>query len=729
MNTQQDTQNTNVGKEKNPHKTDLDRTFPVLKHRPAPLAVPPAAKVLAPVRTALLKNPEVNLPEGAAGVVTAGLVDPARFRMLTEAHGTAAGESTSLLNRKRVGGGVLFSTPQHDRLIDMGVLPDVAGARWTHLLHNQLDVVSGELPTAHLGTAEGPDGHYAMLELDVADHAELAARVEEAFTKTVPDQAAAANDYTDSILQSGVKEPLLLVVMKVVFGDSSPDEFYLVSVDGNSRLVSLWKGRTGGSTADAAAACIKAVIGVPAGKSWKSVSQRQTRDRLTEQVKLVNKGLSEKQLTENTIRAGHTLTAPTVVVVGGRNTAGDAALTDMVAARDDLIATIHTDATPWSEAAQAEQGMSRLLRRALAGNLLTEEQYRVVEGQCTPAEMNSLVGLPPHRLWAAALTLQVLLNPWYETNGTGVLFREEFNAKNPTRLMIGRSVASTALSGYRSSPTLGLALNAFSDGGPIAGLIWEYRFNLTGGTDPVKVLDGLLQTALGPAGAKRRNARAQLCVLGGTAAMIDGLITRDRGSKLTDDGKRAPRRVPYRIRPYRLIDSLAATDGGLRALHSLAVAHVTGKAAKQFHTTDDPNGKFHDGDAKLDAAGAHATIELEWDVLTVADPARAEDAISAAGHSSGSGKSKDEAVRLREQMVGAAKEALKTIEKLDALAKTRGADVFGSYDAVEDIKAQLQSARDLLNASGPKQSVIFDDLDEDDIDDDLDDDDLDEDDL
>lgn len=211
----------------------------------------------------------------------------------------------------------MFVTPQHDRLIDMAVLPDVGGARWAHTLHNQLDVVVASLPVAKLSTATESGGAWAMLQLDVEDHEELADRIVEAFHKTVPDLATTGNDYTDSILQSGVKEPILLVVMKVVFANNSDPEYYLVSADGNSRLVSLWKGRTGGNVDEAAAACVRAVIGAPSGKSWKRATQRQTRDRLTAQIDIVNKGLAETELTENTIRAGHTLTAPCVVVVGG----------------------------------------------------------------------------------------------------------------------------------------------------------------------------------------------------------------------------------------------------------------------------------------------------------------------------------------------------------------------------------------------------------------------------
>lgn len=197
--------------------------------------------------------------------------------------------------------------------------------------------------------------------------------------------------------------------------------------------------------------------------------------------------------------------------------------------------------------------------------------------------------------------------------------------------------------------------------------------------------------------------------------MIDGLITRDRGSKATDDGKRTPRQVPFRSRPYRLIDALASTQGGLKTLHSMAVAHITGKPAKQFHSVDDPDGNFQDGDPLLDAAGAHANLELEWDVVTISDPVRAAEAIAAAGNTGNGNRPKDEAARLRQQMQAGAKEVLKAVEKLGVLASTGGADTFGSYDTVEEIKNQLQTARDLLSKRGPQEPVIFED-DEDEFD-------------
>lgn len=697
-----------------PKSGDVGSPFPALKHRPARAVKPVPTKTLSIVRSALLRNPDVNLPAAAAGIITSGLTDPRRFRQLTEAQDHPNGEKSSLLNTKRVGEGTVFVTAQHDRFIDLGILPDPIGARWMHTLRTQLDPETGELPAASITTATGPDGPWAMLELEVDDHHELAARVREAFAKTGPDNSSAGNDYTDSILQSGVKEPLLLVPMRVQFRDGSDDEYYLVSIDGNSRLVSMWKGRTGGTVDQAASACIETVIGTAVGKAWKRATQRHTREALANQVDLINNGLQEEQLTESTIRLGHTLTAPSVVVIGGRITDSAEPLTDLVAAREDLIATIHTDTTPWDQVAQAEQGMVRLLRRAVQRKLITQDERDVIEGRCTPQQMHDLLGLPPHRLWAAALTIQVVLNPWYD--GMGALFREEFNCKKPSRLTIGKRIASTALSGYRSWPSLGMAINAFSDGGPIAEPIWGYKWYLTRGTNPVQVLDAILQTALTGKNIKKIRAVAELCALGGTAGMLTGLITRDRGSKESEDGKRTPGKVPFRARPYRLIDELAATAGGLRTLHSMAVAHVTGKPAKRFHSADDPELDVVDGDPFIDAADVHASLEYEWDVVVVANTRRAREAIAAITNTGSGNSTKPEAVQLRENLQNAAATVEKSVKKLVALKSAMGTDVFGSYDMIELIKGQLQKARDTLNVHGPAEPFIIDDIDDDDDD-------------
>jgi hypothetical protein len=676
--------------------------------------MPTAVRDLAPVRTSLQRNPMVNLPDKAASVITGGLTDPGRFKMLVEARATDDGGQVSLLNTKRVGEGDIYVTQQHDRYIDMGVIPDVAGARWAHTLHNLLDSAPDELPAAELTTATGPDGRpYAMLELGVADHQEFADRIREAFTKTCPDGSTAGNDYTDSILQSGVKEPMLLVPIRIQFMDGSADEYYLVAIDGNSRLVSMWKGRLGGSVDDAATACIETVVGTVTAKSVQRGSIRHQRDQLASRIERVNKGLKEKTLSEATIRAGHTMTVPSVVVVGGLAGDGRSPLTDLVAAREDLIATIHTDATPWDDVAQAEQGMTRLLRRAVSEQLLTADEKMVIEGRCTAQQMHAKLGVPPHRLWAVAVTLKAMLNPWYD--GMLTLFAEEFNNRRPTRLVVGKQFAATALSGYRSWHGYGVAVNAFADGGPMSDQVWSYKWRLTKGKKPIDVLDAILKKALDG----DQSAVAELCVLGGAAGMLDGLITRDRGSKLNPAVDGRIRTVPLRLRPYRLVEELAKTKGGLKTLHSLAVAHIDETMAKQFRSYNDPDGHFVDGDPVIDKAGVQAEIDSEWHVVYTAEPQRSQEAIDTARASTqssgGTGNSEPEAVKLRRALLAGATSARDSAQGLATLSVVQGKVVFGGYDAVETVKNLLQESRDLLAAHGPAKPVIIaDDADDDD---------------
>ncbi|MGV9817956.1 hypothetical protein [Nocardia xishanensis] len=634
----------------------------------------------------------MNLDAEAAGIITSGVVDPQRFRMLTEMHTDAAGTRQSLLNQKRVTEGIAYVTPQHDRFIDLGILPDVAGARWAHKIHNKLDdgTTASRNYTPHLETVSQPSGAIAVLKLEVADHAALAALVREAFRQTCPDGSQTANDYTDSILKSGVKEPLMLVVLRVIYDNNPQDEHYLMSIDGNSRLVSMWKARTGGDIDAAASACIETVIGAPTHSGgWRSISPRQARDRVSATIESIGRGLSESKLTEATIRAGQTLTAPAVVVVGGCNNEGGP-LSDLVAAREDMLATIHTEATPWDEQAQAERGMSRVLRRAAKSGLITADERAVVEGQYTPADMHRKLGLPPHRLWAAALTLELVLARW--DAGMGQLFREEFNLVRPSRLSVGDRIAATSLSGYRSAKTLRNATNAFSNGGPITDDVWErrYTWELDPGENPNAVLDGLLRKSL----KGDIYAIVQLSVLGGLAGMLEGLITRDRGSKVPEDHRRAVGKAPFRLQTYRIVEGLAKTKGGLKILHSLAKSHINGTPAKLFYTTVDPADHL-DGEPTLDSAGAQVSIEMEWEIVAAADPMRAreiQDALPLAAEAANQPKE----VQLRTQLRTSAAGVFKATRDLVAIKSSRGPEVFGSVETIREIKEQLSESRDLL---------------------------------
>lgn len=682
--------------------------FPALKHHPAPLPAPAEPRTLSAVRRAFLKNPDVNLDEQAAGIVTAGLIDPHRFRMLVEPHASPTGETTSLLNRKPVSEGNAYITPQHDRFIDFGILPDLAGPRWGDSVTTALDIVDATLSPAQLGTAKSPEGGaLAVLEISVSDHAELAARVVESFERTAPGPnppSGQNNNYTDSILSSGVKEPLMLMLMRVKYNDSSPTESYLMAADGNSRLLSLWRGRTGGDVLTAANACVKAVIGEPTGSTWKRPTQRVVRTRLEEETEHLASGLKEAELTAATIRLGQTLAAPTVIVVGGRTPTGDP-LTDVTAARDDLIGSVHTEHASWRPTAKTASGMAKVVSRATRVGLISSDERCILEGRTTVDEMHAILGVPPHRLWAMAFTHVVILNPYY--NGMKEMLREEFSLRaNPTRAEVSRSLSSAALAGYRSEKSLQRIQSAFDNGGVVTESVWKTHIVLTQGSNPLGVLDEILTKALDDSHAESKQARIELSILGGGAGIFLGLLTAARGSKEARKGIRDRNVTPYRAHPTVMISDLSGTKGGLKTLHSMAVRHIDDTMpVKKFRSHDDANGAFNDGDPILDDRGVHESVLDEWDIAFIADTQRAEDAIAAnkveaqdANQPSVSPES-----RARQDMKRASDEVVRAVKKLAAFSKTRGQTVFGTYDSAEQVKTDLQSARDLIDRHGPHE--------------------------
>ncbi len=153
-------------------------------------------------------------------------------------------------------------------------------------------------------------------------------------------------------------------------------------------------------------------------------------------------------LTEATRREGHTIAFPAVVVVGARADDGGP-LTDLVAARDDLLANLHVHVTPWTSGAQYTQGMQRVYRHARAEELITPEEFQVLSGTVGPDTMHELLGVPAHRLWAAAVHQHaVLAGP--DAYAMNLLIKQEFGMGKADRMRISERLAPMALSAYRS---------------------------------------------------------------------------------------------------------------------------------------------------------------------------------------------------------------------------------------------------------------------------------------
>ena len=297
-------------------------------------------------RRALLSNPSSALDEEAASVVTGGAADPVILGALVGVGLSIDG--INLLTPKPVVGGTLHVIGSHRRYLDLDVLPDFVNQRWAHLLRTAMDAKPPTTPVPTYETlrvtVDGEERPLAIFKVRMKDRAALAEAVTESMRQTQHAQKG-ENDYTDSVLQQGVKEALTLFVVRMVYGDGT-SETYLVTGDGNSRLVSMWLARTGGDIDEAAAACVASVIGpVDRASPMRPADQRTARRRVEAMTARVRRGLAERVLTESTRREGHTLTFPAVVVVGAQAEDG-APLQDLVAARDDLLATFTSMSPP-----------------------------------------------------------------------------------------------------------------------------------------------------------------------------------------------------------------------------------------------------------------------------------------------------------------------------------------------------------------------------------------------
>ncbi|MFC7869468.1 hypothetical protein ACFU5B_37440 [Streptomyces murinus] len=690
-----------------------DDGLPPLLRRPQPVADPLPVTKLRGTRKVLLDNPDTSLDENAASAVTSGAVDPVRLRALVD------GEPVSLLTAKPVVGGTLYATAPHFRYLDLDVLPDFINQRWADQLHTAMDVApSPALVTSYETLTDAETGTpYAVFTVHMQDRRALAQAVAESMRKTFNAQKR-ENDYTASVLQQGVKEPLTLFVMRVTYTDGTTDT-YLVSGDGNSRLVSMWLARTGGDIEAAISACTASVIGSTEHSGERSrAEQTAARRRVGELTARVRKNLAAPTLTEATRREGHTVAFPATVVVGARADDG-ARLPDLVAARDDLLANLHVHVTAWTPGAQNTQGMQRVYRHARGEDLITPDVYRVLSGTVGPQLMHELLGIPAHRLWSTAVHQHAVLAAPH-ADSMNRLIKQEFGMGKADRQRISDHLAPMALSAYRSQEGIEQPLRAFGNGGTITDTVWKRAWELTKGDDVFEVLDDVLRRAL----AGEAGAVAELTVLGGTAAILDGYITRDRGSKEGTD--RDSRKAPFRATPVKLLELLSKTAGGLQMLHSIAHAHVAADPAvlpKLFHTQDrDVDGvRVRDGEPMLDKTGEQMIIDYEWDLVYAADPALAVATVAknrAEAKAKTDGKPEDpeaEDARQRRTLEQGITSASKAARALARMSRQRGKGVFGTFDGVQALRDQLDKLDEILVAFGPADTsiIVIDDEDED----------------
>ncbi|MEV0373215.1 hypothetical protein AB0I10_25900 [Streptomyces sp. NPDC050636] len=261
-----------------------------ITRKPSLLADVAESAALRKVATRLDKNPLTNLSEGARKAAAGLQVQPERAAMLV----TAQPNGVSLLSEVGVPGGSLYV---------------IECQAWTRMLfplyQPRIAALSLAVPPPKLLDDHDSEGPLAQAHCEFSSPKELADLVRETVTHTLRVPKA---DYSDSIMQRGVSDPLLVILVRVTFADNSPSRVLPVVVDGISRLSSAAKTRTGKGEAGAADAVVADLL-----RDSNSL-RRSIRDEVSSYNAAYPRGL-----TDQVVRIGQSTTVPVRLVVGSRN--------------------------------------------------------------------------------------------------------------------------------------------------------------------------------------------------------------------------------------------------------------------------------------------------------------------------------------------------------------------------------------------------------------------------
>ncbi|MDG4861142.1 hypothetical protein P8605_23705 [Streptomyces sp. T-3] len=270
---------------------DKDRDSDELKITRKPSLLPDVAETsaLRKVATRLDKNPLTNLSDDARKAAAALQVQPERAAMLV----TAQPNGVSLLSEVAVPGGSLYV---------------IECQAWTRMLfplyQPRIAALSLAVPTPKLLDDHDNEGPLAQAQCEFSSPKELADLVRETITHTLRVPKA---DYSDSIMQRGVSDPLLVILVRVTF-TNSPSRVLPVVVDGISRLSSAAKTRTGKNEIGAADSVVTDLLRDP------NSLRRSIRDEVAAYNAAYQRGL-----TDEVLRVGQSATVPVRLVVGSRN--------------------------------------------------------------------------------------------------------------------------------------------------------------------------------------------------------------------------------------------------------------------------------------------------------------------------------------------------------------------------------------------------------------------------
>jgi hypothetical protein len=411
-------------------------------------------------------------------------------------------------------------------------------------------------------TAESPGAPELLVTIESHDHLASAHSL-------AAEYIAKHNDWTDSIRNQGVMEPIWLAATTYRHLDGSPDAISLATVDGSSRLTAVHK-----ILRDKVAEFLRLKS---ADVPYRGDDDKKFRDDLKD----LNKWLQSGELDDAKSAVLRNIVVPAFIIVGFES---ERPGTTFHTAVKSLVALRHVDPpTPWGAGPEHESLADEVLDQLEADALITPVEAKYLRGSLTRDEAAS-AKLSPDPAIRAARIIDVFLK---RDDSFKIAIRNAVTAqstrKQSSPKLMKELAAALIIRGLDLSPREAdqkrkyviKSIPVAAERRGASGVDWQ----ATGKPHEQLMLDALDEVRTARAGGKDEPGPAtlELAVRSILPLVGNGALAGIRGFDRTQDtDERAPALV---------IDAMRQTPRGVRQLGAVLRDFVEGK--KTFRAVDD----------------------------------------------------------------------------------------------------------------------------------------------
>lgn len=363
----------------------------------------------------------------------------------------------------------------------------------------------------------------------------------------------AQNDWTDSIVVSGVFSPVTLMPITVTTLDEiAPPATALASPDGSSRIVSCHK-----------------ILGIrPADPLYGPMTDpRQLRRMMSEVASIF--GMPAEKVTDEARAKARALMVPARVIVGFEpDSHNPATLIDAV---EEYVAFIHIEPPrPWEDIAITNAKGDDVLRALVEAHEITDAEAVYLGGMLTFADA-AAGGLPAYPDVRVARIVELMAGSPRTSRGRAV-----------SRGVLRHSQKQKAMQSEKSEVAAGLALRSFASANPAlrrsaeavlpralqAKQIWNSDWTATG-DDPDLLWDRAVRELAHDGGPGP--AAVELAVRGGYVLAIEGALRRESSGEMRHDNRSAS----------TILSQLMSNPWGIHVLFRAVQDHRDGVVPRQ----------------------------------------------------------------------------------------------------------------------------------------------------